>query len=232
VECFCVYWRNPSHHDRAQLSIPPPVTVAIVEDNPELREELIALFSGFEGFGCVASYSTAEEALQELPAVNPKVILMDINLPGMSGIECVRRLKSRMPMAPVVMLTVYEDDESIFESLKAGAVGYMLKKSPPAKILEAIREVHCGGSPMSNQIARRVLATFQAMPRRVDDDSMLSPREREILDHVARGLRYKEIADTLYISTDTVRTHLRNVYRKLQVRSATEALFKTNTRPR
>jgi len=214
------------------LSIPPPVTVAIVEDNPELREELIALFRGFEGFACVASYSTAEEALQELPAVKPEVILMDINLPGMSGIECVRTLKTRLPKAPVVMLTVHDDDDSIFESLKAGAVGYILKKTPPAKILEAIREVHGGGSPMSNQIARRVLATFQAMPRRADDDGMLSPREQEILNHVARGLRYKEIADTLYISTDTVRTHLRNVYRKLQVRSATEALFKTNTRPR
>jgi DNA-binding NarL/FixJ family response regulator len=214
------------------LSIPSPVTVAVVEDNPELREELISLFSGFDRFSCVAIYSTAEEALRDLPAVKPDVILMDINLPGMSGIECVRRLKTRLPSVPVVMLTVYEDDDSIFESLKAGAVGYLLKKTPPARILDAIREVHGGGSPMSNQIARRVLATFQATPARPDDGDVLSPREQEILSQVARGLRYKEIADTLYISTDTVRTHLRNVYRKLQVRSATEALFKTKKRTR
>jgi DNA-binding NarL/FixJ family response regulator len=214
------------------LSLPPPVTVAIVEDNPELREELVALFRGLEGFTCVASCSTAEEALQELPAVEPEVILMDINLPGMSGIECVRTLKTRLPQTPVVMLTVYEDDDSIFESLKAGAVGYLLKKTPPAKIIEAIREVHGGGSPMSNQIARRVLASFQAPPAHPDKGPILSPRELEILNQVARGLRYKEIADTLFVSPDTVRTHLRNVYRKLQVRSATEAVFKTKTRPR
>lgn len=223
---------DPSHYVRTQLSNPPPVTVAIVEDKQELREELIALFSGFEGVRCVASYSTAEEALRELPAVKPEVILMDINLPGMSGIECVRTLKTRLPQTPVVMLTVYEDDDSIFESLKAGAVGYLLKKTPPSKIIEAIRDVHGGGSPMSNQIARRVLASFQAPPARPDEGNILSPREQEILNQVARGLRYKEIADTLFISTDTVRTHLRNVYRKLQVRSATEAIFKTKTRPR
>ena len=156
---------------------------------------------------------------------------MDINLPGMSGIECVRTLKAQLPQTPVMMLTVYEDDASIFESLKAGAVGYLLKKTPPAKILEAIHEVHVGGSPMSNQIARRVIATFQALPQRAGHTGMLSSREQEILNHVARGLRYKEIADALFISTDTVRTHLRNIYRKLQVRSAAEALFKTKMRP-
>jgi DNA-binding NarL/FixJ family response regulator len=213
------------------LSIPRPVTVVIIEDNPELREELIALFGEFEGYSCTASFSTAEEALVRLPTIKPDVILMDINLPGMSGIECVRTLKAKLPQTPVVMLTVYEDDASIFESLKAGAVGYLLKKTPPAKILDAIHEVHVGGSPMSNQIARRVIATFQALPQRAGDTGMLSSREQEILNHVARGLRYKEIADALFISTDTVRTHLRNIYRKLQVRSAAEALFKTKTRP-
>lgn len=207
-----------------------PVTIAIIEDNPELRAELTALIDGFEGHHCVASFATAEDALPRLLSLNPDVILMDINLPGMSGIECARTLRGRLPRASVVMLTVYEDDKSIFESLKAGAVGYLLKKTPPARIFEAIQEVRGGGSPMSNQIARRVIAAFRALPQRSDEVGLLSPREHEILNHVARGLRYREIADTLFISTDTVRTHLRNIYRKLQVRSAAEALYKTNPR--
>jgi DNA-binding NarL/FixJ family response regulator len=207
--------------------MPCPITVALVEDIRELREELSTLISGFNGLCCAASFSTAEEALLKLPSVLPDVILMDINLPGMSGIECARILKHRLPQTPIMMLTVYEDDERIFESLKAGAVGYLLKKTPPAGIMEAIQEAHGGGSPMSNQIARRVIATFQTRLRPTDEAGALSPRELEILSQLARGLRYKEIADALFISTDTVRTHLRNIYRKLQVRSAAEALFKT-----
>jgi DNA-binding NarL/FixJ family response regulator len=205
--------------------MPTPISVAILEDGDDLRAGLVTLLSGFEGFTCVGAFSTGEEALRHIPDLRPDVVLMDINLPGMSGIVCASLLRQKIPRTPIVMLTVYEDDVSIFEALKAGAVGYLLKKTPPAQLLEAIREVHEGGAPMSNQIARKVIASFQSEAG--TSDEALSVREREILAELARGLRYKEIAQKLFISTDTVRTHLRNVYQKLHVRSATEALLKT-----
>ena len=200
------------------------VSVAVLEDVDDLRASLVTLLSGFDGFSCAGAFATGDDALREIPGLHPDVILMDINLPGMSGIECTALLRLKLPHTPIVMLTVYEDDEKVFQALQAGAVGYLLKKTPPARLLEAIREVHEGGAPMSNQIARKVIASFQVQPRTPAKTPDLSPREKEILEHLAKGLRYKEIADTLFISTETVRTHLRNVYLKLHVRSATEAL--------
>jgi DNA-binding NarL/FixJ family response regulator len=206
------------------------IAVAVLEDVDELRASLVALLTGYEGFSCAGAFATGEEALRRIPQLRPDVVLMDINLPGMSGITCAALLRPQIPDTPIMMLTVYEDDEMVFQALKAGAVGYLLKQTPPAKLLEAIREVYEGGAPMSNQIARRVIASFQNDPRQFAEDPCLSPREREILEYLAKGLRYKEIADSLFISTDTVRTHLRNIYQKLHVRSATEALNKVSPR--
>jgi DNA-binding NarL/FixJ family response regulator len=170
-------------------------------------------------------YGSAEEALAALPVQKPDVVLMDINLPGMSGVECVRRLKPLCPDTQFIMSTVYEDDENIFESLKAGATGYLLKKTVPARILEAITEVHQGGSPMSTQIARRIIGTFQKKDAITAADELTS-REKEILKSLSEGLRYKEIAGKFRISIETVRSHARNIYEKLQVQSRTEALNK------
>ncbi len=203
-----------------------PITVAIVEDNKEIREGLAILINGSEGFSCVATYPTAEAAIQSIENDNPDIILMDIQLPGMSGIECVRRLKTSSPSLQIMMQTIYEDDERIYNSLVAGASGYVLKKMPPSKLLEAIQDLHNGGSPMSSQIARKVVQAFQKMGASSQDTENLSTREYEILSYLAKGYRYKEIADILNISIETVRTHLRNIYEKLQVRSRTEAVLK------
>ena len=162
----------------------------------------------------------------DLFKARPDVVLMDINLPRMSGIECTRRLKERQPDVPIMMLTIYEDDEKIFDSLTAGASGYLLKKTPPAKLLDAILELHNGGSPMSSRIARKVVETFRALGTSSKEIENLSKRESEILSHLAKGYRYKEIADTLFISIETVRTHIRNIYEKLHVRSRSEAVLK------
>lgn len=165
-----------------------------------------------------------------LPSRRPDVVLMDIGLPGMSGIDCIRQLKETFPRCQIMMLTVFEDHDRIYESLLAGASGYLVKKTPPAKLLEAIRDVHAGGSPMSNQIARRVVEAFRASGSSGSKDTSrldaLSTREQEILACLSQGLLYKEIAARLGISIETVRTHIRNVYQKLQVRSRTEALLK------
>ena len=199
------------------------INVAIVEDEDEVREGLAVLINGSEGFRCVQTYSSAEKALAEILKNKPDVVLMDINLPGMSGIECMRQLKAHQPGLPIMVLTVYDDDEKIFESLKAGASGYLLKKTPPAKILEAIVELYNGGSPMSSRIARKVVQTFQAISTSSEEAENLSKREHEILFYLAKGYRYKEIAEALFISIETVRTHLRNIYEKLHVRSRSEA---------
>ena len=204
--------------------MPDTISVAIIEDVAELRGGLVTLLSGYEGFTCAGAFASGEDALRGIPPLRPNVILMDIHLPGISGIDCAALLRQKLPQTPIMMLTVYEDDEKIFRALKAGAVGYLLKKTPPARLLEAIREVHEGGAPMSNQIARRVIASFHTDARHQPGGLGLSSREQEILDQVAKGLRYKEIADALFISPETVRTHLRNIYQKLHVRSATEAL--------
>jgi DNA-binding NarL/FixJ family response regulator len=201
------------------------INVAIVEDEDEVREGLAVLINGSEGFRCVQTYSSAEKALPGILKNKPDVVLMDINLPRMSGIECTRQLKARQPGLPIMVLTVYDDDEKIFESLKAGASGYLLKKTPPAKILEAIVELYNGGSPMSSRIARKVVQTFQAIGTSSEETENLSKREHEILFYLAKGYRYKEIAEALFISIETVRTHLRNIYEKLHVRSRSEAVL-------
>ncbi len=201
------------------------IQVAIVEDIREIKEGLELLIDSSEGFRCIKTYSNAEEAMADLPQINPDVVLMDINLPGINGIEAVRSLKPKIPATQFIMSTVYEDDENIFESLKAGASGYLLKKTAPSKILESIAEVYNGGSPMSSQIARKVIGSFQ-QKNSIDDSNLLTQREKEILKLLARGLRYKEIAAELTISIDTVRTHTRHIYEKLQVQSRIEAINK------
>jgi len=201
------------------------IRVAIVEDTDDIRQGLAMLINGSEGFECTETYSNGQAALTNLPQSQPDVVLMDINMPGMNGIECVQKLKPLLSKTQFLMSTVYEDDENIFQSLKAGATGYLLKKTQPSRILEAIREVHDGGSPMSWQIARKVIGSFHQQ-KKGDGDQELSEREGEILQQLAKGLRYKEIAGQLFISTDTVRSHVRRIYEKLQVHSRTEALNK------
>ena len=202
------------------------INVGIVEDNKKIREGLAALIDGSEGFRCKAVFETAEEALRRLPYENPDVVLMDINLPGISGIECLVRLKELLPEVEVMMLTVYENDDLIFKSIVAGATGYMLKRTPPAELLEAINEIHNGGSPMSDQIARKVVQAFQQMGKSTKETENISARESEILDYLSKGYYDKEIAEKLFLSVKTVRTHLRNIYKKLHVRSRTEAVLK------
>jgi DNA-binding NarL/FixJ family response regulator len=202
-----------------------PIKVAIVEDNEKIREGLAALIDGSEGFQCSAAYETAEEALRHLPAYHPDVVLMDIQLPKMSGIECVARLKDQNSDTQFMMLTVYEDDEKVFKSILAGATGYILKRTPPAELLEAIRNLHEGGSPMSDQIARKVVQAFQQMGKSSKETENLSERELEILSYLSKGYQDKEIAEHFFLSIKTVRTHLRNIYQKLHVRSRTEAVL-------
>jgi DNA-binding NarL/FixJ family response regulator len=200
------------------------IRVAIVEDTKDIREGLALLINASEGFVCTHICPDAEDALVKLPGDPPDVVLMDINLPGMSGPECVKKLKPICPDTQFLMCTVYEEDEHIFESLKSGATGYILKKTPPDKLLEAIRDIHNGGSPMTGGIARKVMASF--VPAAPVAANELSTREFEILEALAKGFRYKEIADKMFISIDTVRSHIRNIYEKLQVHSRTEALNK------
>lgn len=202
------------------------IRVAIVEDINEIRDGLAALINGSEGYRCVGAFSDAESFLRKLPELLPDVVLMDINLPGISGIECIRLLQMKKYQAPIMVLSVYENDEHVFESLQAGASGYLLKKTPPIKLLDAIQDLYNGGSPMSGQIARKVVQTFQQTSIPSKEMEQLTPRELEILSHLAKGYRYKEIADTLFISVETVRTHLRNIYEKLHVRSRAEAVLK------
>ncbi len=203
----------------------PSIKVAIVEDNTKVRESLTALISGSDGFRCVGSFPHAEAALSKMALDWPDVVLMDINLPNMSGIDCVSRLKALRPSMQIIMVTVYLENEKIFQSLVAGASGYLIKQTPPAEILEAIADVHRGGSPMSSNIARK-LVQYVAQVARPAEKMELSPREHEILCLLAKGYQYKEIAETLSISVETVRTHLRNIYEKLHVRSRTEAVVK------
>lgn len=203
-----------------------PIRVSIVEDDARIRESLIVLIDGVEGFRCVSAYENGEEALEDIPRKSPDVVMMDINLPGITGIECVRSLKAAHPAMQFIMLTVFEDTNAIFHSLQAGATGYLLKRTAPDQILAAIRDVQNGGSPMSSQIARKVVQSFTAPAPAAEPALNLSPREEEILRAVAQGSRDKEIAERLFISVDTVHTHLRRIYEKLQVRSRTEAVVK------
>jgi DNA-binding NarL/FixJ family response regulator len=200
-------------------------TVGIVEDDTLLRSTLKRLVGEADGFRCVATCATGEEALQKLPALQPQVVLMDLNLPQMSGIECIRRLKESLPATQIIVLTVYEDSEHIFRALKAGASGYLLKRSEPEEVLDAIKDAREGGAPMSSQIARRVVHSFHE-PAQSNADVKLTERENEILSFLSKGFANKEIADKLEISVPTVRTHLRHIYEKLHVRSRTEAIVK------
>jgi DNA-binding NarL/FixJ family response regulator len=208
------------------------IQVALVEDDPNLRANLTAMLNGAPGFKCQAAYADGKSALLGIPANRPDVVLMDINLPGMLGTECVRQLKDLTPNLPVLMLTVYEDSEQIFKSLMSGATGYLLKRTPKDKLLDAIREVDAGGAPMSRQIARRVVQFFQKvneLPTDMHKPAVvvnLTDREKEVLAALAKGYAYKEIADHLSISFETVRTHLRTIYEKLHVHSRTEAVLK------
>jgi DNA-binding NarL/FixJ family response regulator len=209
-----------------------PITVSIVEDSEQLRSTLARMIGRAEGFQCLGDYGTAEDALEAIPKNPPNVVLMDINLPGMNGVECVRKLKQLTPGTQVVMLTAYEDTENIFNSLAAGASGYLLKRSKSAEILEAIRDVQNGGSPMTTHIARKVVQSFQASAAAVapataaEPSEELSPREQEVLDLLSQGFMYKEISDKLGISFETVRTYIRRIYEKLHVRTRTEAVAK------
>jgi DNA-binding NarL/FixJ family response regulator len=203
-----------------------PITVSIVEDNDQLRATLARVINRADGFQCAGQHPSAEAALEALPKEKPQVVLMDINLPGLNGVECVRRLKPLLPDAQVIMLTVYEDTENIFNALAAGASGYLLKRTPSAELLAGIRQVLSGGSPMTAHIARKVVQSFHKAPATSEPAENLSGREREVLDCLSQGLMYKEIAEKLGISYETVHTYIRRIYEKLQVRTRTEAVAK------
>jgi DNA-binding NarL/FixJ family response regulator len=200
------------------------IRVGIVEDDSSVRESLAALIDQTPGFVCAAACGSAEEAFKRMPESAPDVVLMDIHLPGVSGIECVVRLRRLLPRTQVIMLTVEEDTEQVFESLKAGATGYLVKNVTAEDILEAVQDVYSGGAPMSSHIARRVVSAFRQRPSTGTDDADLTPREETILRSLAKGNRSKEIADQLAISTGTVNTHIRHIYEKLHVRSRAEAV--------
>lgn len=200
--------------------------MAIVEDDDEIREGLAVLINGSAGYRCVATFPDAERAIAHLPAQSPDVVLMDIHLPKMSGIECTERLKVEHPGLQIMMLTVYEEDDLVFRSLAAGATGYILKKTPPGELLEAINNLHGGGSPMSDRIARRVVQEFQQIGKSSKEIENLTDRETEVLSYVAKGYPDKAIAEKLFVSSETVRTHVRNIYQKLHVRSRTQAAVK------
>jgi len=207
-----------------------PISISIVEDNDKLRGTLAKVIGRTEGFRFATDYASAEDALADLPQVKPDVVLMDINLPGLNGVECVRKLKPLLPHTQVMMLTVYEDTANIFNALAAGASGYMLKRTPTKELVEAIREMQRGGSPMTTHIARLVVQSFQkpaAAPTATSKElAELSEREQQVLDLLAQGLIYKEIAEKLAISYETVHTYIRRIYEKLQVRTRTEAVAK------
>jgi DNA-binding NarL/FixJ family response regulator len=197
-----------------------------VEDSAGIRESLVAFLNGAPGYRCVGAYADAESALARLKQEPAEVILMDINLPGTSGIAATRALKGLRPDARIVMLTVYEESKPLFESLKAGACGYLLKRTPPEKILEAIRDAHAGGVPLNPQMAAKVAKYFQQIDEATDELNSLTPRERQTLELLAEGYLYKEIADRLGVSPGTVHQFSKQIYEKLHVRSRTEAVVK------
>ena len=199
------------------------IQVAIVDDKRDIREGLQLILDNSEGFECVATYTDGESAVKSLPTIKPDVVLMDIGLPKMSGIDCVKILKDISPEIEMIMLTVHADEDSIFESLRAGAVGYLVKNIFPSKLLNSIKEVKNGGSPMSSSIARKVVSSFNSFRQPAAN---LTKRETEVLDLLCKGKSYKVIADELFISPDTVRYHLKNIYKKLQVNSKYEAMMK------
>ncbi len=202
------------------------ITLTIVEDLDEVREGLHQFISLNPEFKVLDTFKTAEEALYEIPKLKPDIVIMDINLPGMNGIECIRQVKKKTASTQFMMFTVYETDEKVFEALKAGASGYLLKNTGLLQIIEALKELHNGGSPMSANIARKLVSVFREKENNITPVEALSHRENEILQLLAQGLLYKEIADTLSISTSTVRQHIHKIYEKLHVQNRTEAINK------
>ena len=203
-----------------------PIKVSIIEDDDWIRQNLADQINQTRGLSCISNYQNGFHALEKLQADAPDVVLMDIDLPKMSGIECVRRLRALLPNVQVLMVTVYEDSEKIFNSLLAGASGYLLKRTPQSEIIEAIREVHIGNSPMSGHIARKVVQYFNQRGHTDKDIEKLSKRERDVLELLAQGNAYKEIADSLALSIDTIRMHIKGIYGKLHVHSRGEAVAK------
>jgi DNA-binding NarL/FixJ family response regulator len=217
-----------TRNDSSEPASSRNIRVSVVEDDSVVREQLVHQLQRAHGFTCVSSHRSAEAALEELPRHKPDVVLMDINLPRMSGIDCVRQLKGLLPQTQYVMLTVYEDADVIFKSLLAGAVGYLLKgrTGSGAQVLEAVRDAARGGSPLNSLIARKIVQYFHRQPSHSGTEQPLSARESEVLELLSRGLPYKEIADLLSVNIETVRKHCHNIYEKLQVSSRTEAVVK------
>lgn len=213
---------------QCKLDAVETISVSVVEDDMAVRKILAGWISGAKGFECRSEHPSGEIALAQLPQKKPDIVLMDINLPGMSGIECVRKLKPLLPATQFLMLTVYEDSDHIFDALKAGATGYLLKQTPHDELLAALKGVYAGGSPMTGSIARKLVLSFQNPPGRASERENvdLTPREREVLELLARGYLYKEIADALQISIPTVNTHIRKIYEKLHVQSRGSAVAK------
>jgi DNA-binding NarL/FixJ family response regulator len=203
------------------------VTVCIVEDRIDIREALFLLVGSHPNFSVIGAFENAEEALGAIPELQPNVVLMDIDLPKMNGIECIKLLKPQCPRVQFMICTVYDEDEKVFEALRTGANGYILKRSPPAKLLEAIVELYHGGSPMSSDIARKIVLSFQQKPEeKIQEEYHITHREQEILQLLSKGLSYQELADKLFISSKTVRKHIFNIYEKLHVNSRMEAVNK------
>ena len=201
-----------------------PITIAIVEDDPRIRHTLATILSRDPECRCTGEYGSAEEALRQIPTAPPKVVIMDINLPGINGVECVRKLAKLAPDSHILMLTVFNDTETIFDALRAGAVGYLTKPVRAAQLLAAVRDVIGGGAPMTSSIARLVVQSFQKRQPAEAEGEGLSPREREVLDYLAKGYLYKEIADMMRVSYSTVRTHIERIYGKLHVQSRSQAV--------
>jgi DNA-binding NarL/FixJ family response regulator len=203
-----------------------PITVAIVEDDSQVRHSLVGILKRGSGVLCVGAFGDAEEALRELPRLQPQVALMDINLPGIDGVECVQKLSGLLPQMQMVMLTVYDDTDAIFNSLAAGASGYLLKPVSAVQLLAAVKDVYAGGAPMTSNIVRKVVQTFKQPVATAHETENLSAREQEVLDYLAKGYLYKEIADQLSISYGTVHTYIERVFKKLHVRSRAQAVAK------
>lgn len=202
------------------------INVAIIEDNEDIGKGLEFLIKGTIGFSCVGLFSNYDSAVKELPAIKPDVVLTDINLPGKSGVECVEYLKPKLPETQFIMLTMYDDSDMVFNALQKGATGYLLKRTPPDILMKSIKEVFNGGSPMSMEIARMVVNSLNKPKKKNIEEANLTERESQVLECLSKGMRYKEIAAELFVNVETVRTHLRKIYEKLQVRSATEAVIK------